>query len=193
MTDKEWMRRDSVMIRGLSLDAIGIFSCNSCYKTWKPPVRVSVSLPRLEQDTSPIQGWGAVTRPNRSVWNCFSCLLPLIQFVIIENVTFIYSFKCQFYKKHNFLSFLLRNRDSSVGIATGWGLDEWRVEFLVTIGSNIFSPPRRSDRLRGTPSFLYSGYRGYSPRHTADHSPPTSTEAKKTWNYTSTPPYVFIS
>jgi hypothetical protein len=27
----------------------------------------------------------------------------------------------------------------------------------------------------------------------ANHSPPTSAEAKKTWIYTSTPPYVFIA
>jgi hypothetical protein len=27
----------------------------------------------------------------------------------------------------------------------------------------------------------------------ADHSPPTSAEVKKTWIYTSTPPYVFMA
>jgi hypothetical protein len=27
----------------------------------------------------------------------------------------------------------------------------------------------------------------------ADHSPPTSAEVKKTWTYTSTPPYVFMA
>jgi hypothetical protein len=31
------------------------------------------------------------------------------------------------------------------------------------------------------------------PRREADHSPPTSVEIKKTWVYTSTPPYVFIA
>jgi hypothetical protein len=27
----------------------------------------------------------------------------------------------------------------------------------------------------------------------ADHSPPTSAQVKKTWTYTSTPPYVFMA
>jgi hypothetical protein len=27
----------------------------------------------------------------------------------------------------------------------------------------------------------------------ADHSPPTSAEVKKTWTYTSTPPYIFMA
>jgi hypothetical protein len=30
-------------------------------------------------------------------------------------------------------------------------------------------------------------------RHEADHSPPTSFEVKKTWIYTSTPPYIFMA
>jgi hypothetical protein len=31
------------------------------------------------------------------------------------------------------------------------------------------------------------------PGREADHSPPTSAEIKKTWIYTSTPPYVFMA
>jgi hypothetical protein len=31
------------------------------------------------------------------------------------------------------------------------------------------------------------------PERKADHSPPTSVEVKKTWIYTSTPPYVFMA
>jgi hypothetical protein len=31
------------------------------------------------------------------------------------------------------------------------------------------------------------------PGHEADHSPPASAEVKKTWVYTSTPPYVFMA
>jgi hypothetical protein len=31
------------------------------------------------------------------------------------------------------------------------------------------------------------------PGREADHSPPTSAEVKKTWIYTSTPPYVFMA
>jgi hypothetical protein len=31
------------------------------------------------------------------------------------------------------------------------------------------------------------------PGSEADHSPPTGAQAKKTWTYTSTPPYVFMA
>jgi hypothetical protein len=31
------------------------------------------------------------------------------------------------------------------------------------------------------------------PEREAEHSPPTSDEVKKTWVYTSTPPYVFMA
>jgi hypothetical protein len=34
---------------------------------------------------------------------------------------------------------------------------------------------------------------GLLPGGKADHSYPTSAEAKKTWIYTSTPPYVFMA
>jgi hypothetical protein len=35
--------------------------------------------------------------------------------------------------------------------------------------------------------------RGKAERREADHSPPISIETKKTWIYTSTPPYVFMA
>jgi hypothetical protein len=33
----------------------------------------------------------------------------------------------------------------------------------------------------------------FSPGREADHSPLTSAQVKKTWTYTSTPPYVFVA
>jgi hypothetical protein len=38
-------------------------------------------------------------------------------------------------------------RNSVVGIATGYGLDDRGVEVRVPVGSRIFSSPRRPDRL----------------------------------------------
>jgi hypothetical protein len=40
-----------------------------------------------------------------------------------------------------------RSRDSSVGIATGYGLDDRWVRVQVPVGSRIFTSPRRPDRL----------------------------------------------
>jgi hypothetical protein len=55
------------------------------------------------------------------------------------------------------------SQDSSIGIATGYGLDDWGVRVRVPVGSRIFSSPR-PDRLWGPPSFLHNGYRGLFPR-----------------------------
>jgi hypothetical protein len=46
------------------------------------------------------------------------------------------------------------SRDSSVGLATGYGLDDRGVGVQVPVGSRIFSTPRRQDRLWGPPNFL---------------------------------------
>jgi hypothetical protein len=57
------------------------------------------------------------------------------------------------------------SRDSAVGIATGYGLDDWEVGVRVTVGQG----------------------------REAGHSPPTSAEVKKMWIYTSTSPYAFMA
>jgi hypothetical protein len=81
---------------------------------------------------------------------------------------------------------------SSVGIATGYGLDDqgW-AGVRVPVGSKIFTSPYRPDRLWGPPNLLYNGYWGSFPGvkrqgREADHSPPTGAEVKKMWIYTST-------
>jgi hypothetical protein len=81
-----------------------------------------------------------------------------------------------------------------VGIATGYWLDDRGGGIRVPVGLRIFSSPRRPDRLWGPPSLLSHGYRGVKrPGREADHPPPTAAEVKKTWIYTSTPPYNFMA
>jgi hypothetical protein len=70
----------------------------------------------------------------------------------------------------------LTREAGSVGIATGYGLDDRRVGVRLPVGSRILS----------------NGYRRSCPgdkaAREADHSPPASAEVKKMWIYTSTPP-----
>jgi hypothetical protein len=50
-------------------------------------------------------------------------------------------------------------RDSVVGIANSYGLDDRGVGVRVPVGPRIFSSPRRLDRLWGLPNLLFNGYR----------------------------------
>jgi hypothetical protein len=76
-------------------------------------------------------------------------------------------------------------RDSVVGIATGYRLNDRGVGVRVPIGSKIFSSPRHPDQLWSPTNLLSNGYQGLFPRGVkrlggeADHSPPTSAEVKK--------------
>jgi hypothetical protein len=73
------------------------------------------------------------------------------------------------------------SRGSSVGIATGYGLNDRDVGFQVPVERRIFISPYPPHWLWGPPSLLSSGYRGGGAPslavkrhwHEDDHSPPT--------------------
>jgi hypothetical protein len=49
---------------------------------------------------------------------------------------------------------------ATIGVATGYGLDDAGVGVRVLVGSRIFFSLRRPDWLWGPPSLLSNGYRG---------------------------------
>jgi hypothetical protein len=57
--------------------------------------------------------------------------------------------------------FVDESRNSVVGIATGYGLDDQGVGVRVPVGTRIFVSCR-ADRLRGARSLLSNWYRGFS-------------------------------
>jgi hypothetical protein len=92
----------------------------------------------------------------------------------------------------------LLSRDSAVGTAIGYGLDEGGVGVRVPVGSRIFFIPTLSRPALGPTQPPIQWVPGaLSPEvkrqgRDADHSPPISAEVKKMWIYTSTPPYAFM-
>jgi hypothetical protein len=86
----------------------------------------------------------------------------------------------------------------SVGIATGYRLDDQGIRVRVPGGKNFhFSMSSRLALgptqlpIQWVPRALSPGVK--RPGREADLSPPTSTEVKKTWVCTSTAPYVFMA
>jgi hypothetical protein len=67
---------------------------------------------------------------------------------------------CNFDSTCNNLS---KSRESSVGIATGYGLDDQGVGVRVPVGVRICTSPCRPDRLWGPSNLVSNGYRGLFP------------------------------
>jgi hypothetical protein len=95
-----------------------------------------------------------------------------------------------------FLLHIFGSRNSAVGVATGYGLDDRGVEFRFPVGSRIFFTSSRSpldptqSSSKMVPGDLSLGVKRQSRE--ADHSSPTSAEIKKMWICTFTPPDAFF-
>jgi hypothetical protein len=90
---------------------------------------------------------------------------------------------------------ICKSRDSSVGIALGYGLDDRgsRVRFPGGgLGIFLFTTASRKalgstqHPIQWVPGALSLGLK--LPQREADHSPPSSVEVKNEWRYTFTPP-----
>jgi hypothetical protein len=57
----------------------------------------------------------------------------------------------------------MKRRDTTVSIASGYGLDDRRVGVRVPVGLRIFFSPCLPDRLWGPPNLLSNGYRWLFP------------------------------
>jgi hypothetical protein len=90
------------------------------------------------------------------------------------------------------------SRDSVVGIATGYGLDDRGVGVRIPVGQE-FSLLHVVQTVSGTHPASYAMGTGVSflrgvkrQARESDHSPPASAEVKKMWIYTYTPQYVLM-
>jgi hypothetical protein len=85
-----------------------------------------------------------------------------------------------------------KSRDSLVGIALGYGLDDRQGLgiFLFTTASRTALGPTQPpiQRVRGA---LSLGVK--RPERESDHSPPSNAEVRNAWSYTSIPQYVFMA
>jgi hypothetical protein len=92
------------------------------------------------------------------------------------------------HQSHALLFQQRKSRDSSVGIATGCGLDGWGAGARVSVGARFIYWPAVG------PTVLYSvGTVVKRPGREAERSPPNSADVKNTWICTSNPPYVFVA
>jgi hypothetical protein len=85
------------------------------------------------------------------------CVLPTLLCMSIIFGYYKLPSEREFFKHHTSCN---GSRDSAVGIATRYGLDNRGVRVQVPVGLRIFSSPCRSDWLWGPPSLLYNGYQG---------------------------------
>jgi hypothetical protein len=92
----------------------------------------------------------------------------------------------------------VQSRDSSVGIALGYGLDDRGLgfgcrrglgKFLFTTASRTALGPTQPP-IQWVPGVFSLGVKRLGRE--ADHSPPPSAEVKNAWSYTSTSQYVFM-
>jgi hypothetical protein len=198
-------------LRLCKLRVIHICKGHSCF-----PPDMSPWLPAYLQDlltrTSPAFLVFSIRIPE--FYNNMSCRLPRpIQFTVNPNTywtsqrldwkSIVYSYGAlvyvSAYETKFVVIFLAISRDSTVGIANGYGLDSqgFRVPSPGRGKNFLFSTSSRPAQgqtqppIRRVPEALYLGVK--RPGRAADHSPPISAEVKYIWVYTSTPPYVFMA
>jgi hypothetical protein len=87
----------------------------------------------------------------------------------------------------------LRSRDSAVGIATAYGLEDRSVGVLSPGGvKNFLSSTSSRPALEPTQSPIQWGTGDKEAGSESNDSSPASAELKKIWMYISTPPYTFV-
>jgi hypothetical protein len=112
-------------------------------------------------------------RNNSTYWAKSLILVPVytnlfiqgFQFCSVQIIVWFYScYFILFYEMSKVIYALITghdcSRDSVVGTATGYGLDDRGVTIRVPVGSRIFSSPNRPELLWGPPSHLSYGYWG---------------------------------
>jgi hypothetical protein len=132
-----------------------------------------------------------------TVWHIYSSRSNSLSISIATH--FFCQYTCMGMLLYNVYLLNAWSRDSSVGIVTGYGMDDrgCRSSSPGRVKNFPFSTSCRPALGRTQPPIQWVP-RAISPEvkrrgREADHSPPTSSEVKKTWIYTCTLPYVFLA
>jgi hypothetical protein len=93
-----------------------------------------------------------------NLWASTACYRDIFAFLYRSKNTLASGYIYCFSKRYMY------RRNSSLGIATGYELDDRGVGVRFPVGARIFSSPRHPDRLWGPSNLLSNGCRGPLPR-----------------------------
>jgi hypothetical protein len=140
-----------------------LYGCETWYLTLREEHRLRVSEnkvlrrifgPKIVEGTCYEHTYGTYLLPWRWRHRCVLAVDTVTCVFILAMIFFYYSIKgylLSLPQLSNLLSTnhptIPGNRDSSVGIATGYGLDDQRIGVWVPVRSRIFSSPRCADKL----------------------------------------------
>jgi hypothetical protein len=95
------------------------------------------------------------------------CFIPYVghKYSLLETMFYVEKWNTTILHKIIISKYVLfASRDSAVGTATGYGLDDQGVGVRVPVGANIFTSPCCTDQLWGPPNLLSNGNRKLLPQ-----------------------------